>query len=363
MKLICLLLVAAATQLPLAVESEFVIYTRESGYAAFPSIVRLPNEELLVAFRLADRRKGVTHMDPTSRNVVVRGRQNPIFFEHQSPIVIFDRLGMQDPSLTVLRDGRILASSFHWNVKLSEMADPKACQELDGDCPHGVVTGIYTSMSTDNGWSWSGPEKVPAPGYEPAATSESILEARNGDWLLPAYAAAPGKKVEDSILVRSRDGGRTWEPPVVMARDPEEKISFQEPALLELPSRRLLCVMRTDGAKGFMYETYSDDGGKTWSPPANTGLFGHPPHLLLARDGKVRLSYGLRQSPYGIIIAESDDGVRWDSQRTFRLRQTGGNNGDIGYPSTVQLTDGSFLTVYYFNDKDGVRYIGASHYR
>ena len=42
------------------------------------------------------------------------------------------------------------------------------------------------------------------------------------------------------------------------------------------------------------------------------------------------------------------------------LREGAGNH-DIGYPRSLQLDDGSIMTVYYFNDaEDGERYIAAT---
>ncbi len=53
-----------------------------------------------------------------------------------------------------------------------------------------------------------------------------------------------------------------------------------------------------------------------------------------------------------------DGGATWD--RWNVLRADGGNR-DLGYPCTVQRSDGRFVTVYYFNDApDGERYIAAT---
>jgi hypothetical protein len=35
----------------------------------------------------------------------------------------------------------------------------------------------------------------------------------------------------------------------------------------------------------------------------------------------------------------------------------------MGYPSSVEQPDGSFVTVYYWIDKDGVRFIEAALWR
>ena len=38
------------------------------------------------------------------------------------------------------------------------------------------------------------------------------------------------------------------------------------------------------------------------------------------------------------------------------------HNGDLGDPASVQLQDDRILTVYYFHDDDGIRYIAGSIY-
>jgi len=62
-------------------------------------------------------------------------------------------------------------------------------------------------------------------------------------------------------------------------------------------------------------------------------------------------------------VLSSDGGNTWDKDDEIVLRANGGNL-DLGYPSSVQLPDGSILTAYYFNDApDGVRYIAATRWR
>ena len=53
-----------------------------------------------------------------------------------------------------------------------------------------------------------------------------------------------------------------------------------------------------------------------------------------------------------------NDGETWGDE--IILRKDGGA-WDVGYPRTVQRSDGKIVTVYYFNDSpDTERYIGAT---
>ena len=99
-----------------------------------------------------------------------------------------------------------------------------------------------------------------------------------------------------SFLVSSDDQGDTWRylstvaAPRAGVEDDTE--GFNEWALLPLDDGRMLAVMRT-GHYSPMVASWSDDGGKTWSPPADMGLGpGVDPYLLRLEDGRLALAYG-----------------------------------------------------------------------
>ena len=99
-----------------------------------------------------------------------------------------------------------------------------------------------------------------------------------------------------SFLVRSGDQGDTWKylstvaaPRAGVVDDTE---GFNEWALLPLDDGRMLAVMRT-GHYTPMVASWSDDGGKTWTPPTDMGLGpGVDPYLLRLQDGRLAVAYG-----------------------------------------------------------------------
>ncbi|MBQ3861223.1 MAG: exo-alpha-sialidase, partial [Clostridia bacterium] len=124
--------------------------------------------------------------------------------------------------------------------------------------------------------------------------------------------------------------------------------NFHEPHVVELPSGRLLGMIRGEGAQvefGFtMFETHSDDGGRSWSPLVPTHIQGSPPHLCLHSSGAVILSFGRRTEPFGErAVVSRDGGETWEDE--YILHET--TPCDLGYPATVELPDRSLLTVYY----------------
>lgn len=106
----------------LAQVSHTVIYSDSTYYAAFPSIVRRPDGELIVAFRRApDRRRlyaaSVTHCDPNSYLVMVRSHDGGQTWSCEPEIIHSRPLGgSQDPCLNTLDDGSLLLSSYAWTL-------------------------------------------------------------------------------------------------------------------------------------------------------------------------------------------------------------------------------------------------------
>lgn len=116
---------------------------------------------------------------------------------------------------------------------------------------------------------------------------------------------------------------------------------------MELPNGRLLGAIRVHTVPVTMYTTFSDDKGKTWSQPMATGVDGYPPHLMVHSSGAVICSYCRRGGPGNQserALVSYDNGETWADDYEI--------HGDVpfcdfGYPASVELADGSILTVYY----------------
>ena len=62
-------------------------------------------------------------------------------------------------------------------------------------------------------------------------------------------------------------------------------------------------------------------------------------------SGALVMTYGYRTAPFGQRVAFSrDDGATWEHDWIIR---DDGPDGDLGYPSTVEMSDGSLFTVCY----------------
>jgi sialidase-1 len=189
----------------------------------------------------------------------------------------------------------------------------------------------------------------------------AYLNLGGGVRLVAIYGTGPERR-RGAFVLRTEDDGDTWK---CLAMAPgDERISFSETALGANTEGHVIALMRTAESadkqvSGRLYQTTSTDRGKTWSPPADTGLWGYPAHFLRLPDGRLVATYGYRRAPMGIRACLSRDGGKtWDVKSEIVLRADGaGSGGDLGYPITQRLPDGTLATIYYFNAADNVTHV------
>ncbi len=222
----------------------------------------------------------------------------------------------------------------------------KAAHERLNDEERKAELDEWAIRSTDGGKSWS--TRIPTIVNSP----HGPIQLKDGRLL---YAGKQLWTADKKVgVAESKDDGQTWQ---WLAEIPTRKgdkaaSAYHELHAVEAADGTLIAQIRNhnEANKGETLQTESRDGGKTWSEPHSIGVWGLPSHLLRLRDGRLVMTYGHRRKPYGNQARiSSDNGQTWSEAM---ILSGDGIGGDLGYPSTVELTDGTLLSVWYETMKE-----------
>ena len=201
---------------------------------------------------------------------------------------------------------------------------------------------IWVCRSADGGVSWTIIKEFPCGPDGHLVPFGDIGMAKDRSLLASAYA-------RNGYMLRSDDDGRTWQQIAVIAEN------HNEIAPLHIGGGRWLAVARTSDPPypNATLDLYvSGDDGRSWNLRERVTLHGqHPGHLLLMADGRILLTCGDRRPDHLGVAARisADEGKTWSDP--VRVAETPGAKWDeIGYPSSVQRSDGKIITAYYTNE-------------
>lgn len=233
-------------------------------------------------------------------------------------------------SLTRLASGRLLmpyADGFYLHPKTDNF-DRRALLV----CP----------VSDDGGHTWTNTRAQSYEGLEAFAFGR-VVELPDGELLLPLWGAYAKQGLWIPAVLRSTDAGRTWGDWRPIADHGDET-----PVVL-LPDGRVLALLRdytlADEARPF-HVAYSEDEGRTWSPPRRVQLCGTSPSLHLARDGLLLAGYRSTLPGCNCHLASSaDGGATWCFELEFELPHGKWHYG--GYPVLEDLSDGRLIAVFH----------------
>jgi hypothetical protein len=153
---------------------------------------------------------------------------------------------------------------------------------------------------------------------------------------------------ERTGVCHSEDDGQTWQWLADLpVREGDSHTEYHELHAVEAADGKLIVHIRNHNKShaGETLQCESTDGGRTWSMPHSIGVWGLPSHLLRLKDGRLLMTYGHRRAPLGNQARVSGDGGQTWSEPI--LISQDGITGDLGYPSTVELDDGTLLSVWY----------------
>lgn len=327
-----------------------VITDERSGYVGWPTLAMEGDGTLLI---IASGGR-IGHACPFGKWVLYRSTDKGETW--QGPEFLLDgKLDDRGCSLMVTGKGTLLAGGFS-SIVWTYFFDPSI--EVDGrekilDYAGGVTledlkneSGYWLMRSGDRGKTW---EKYRSPVDSP----HGPCQLNDGSLLYVGYESASAANLISGrvgsgglIAARSKDDGLTWE---VLSRIPVKKghrsYQYHEPHAIQADDGTIIAHIRKSYPKtSLTLQTTSSDGGKTWTEPVEV-YWGYPSHITRLKDGALLATYGYRRAPLGVRARISrDHGKTWGEEMAL---YNDAKSGDMGYPTTLQLADGSLITVWY----------------
>ena len=350
------------------------------NYFAWPTVARMQDDSLVCVasgFR-------VGHVCPFGKVVLIRS-----FDEGESwsrpEIVIDTPLDDRDAGICPFGERSVIITSFnntvafqrrHHKITPYKLAYLDVCEAMGEEEKYLGSTAV---ISHDGGVSFGELIKLPvsAP-HGPITLSDGSLfyvgrifrsdDSAPKENVIRAYKISPNGEYELLGVIEDIEGYGSWEPHAI-----------------ELPSGRIIVHIRVQDentAECFTtYQCESDDGGRSFTKPHRLLPIkgGAPSHLYMHSSGMLIATYSYRMPPFGIrAMFSRDGGESWESGvELFVNGMSTDKEGapiildpqtkvdfdpknitadyDLGYPATVELKDGSLLTVFYAHEKGGDR--------
>jgi predicted neuraminidase len=195
--------------------------------------------------------------------------------------------------------------------------------------------------SRDNGQTWSDARRLPDGILGPIKNKP----VRLADGTLVAGSSTESPERPSAWRVhfeRSTDAGQTWTAVAPAAPAGGNPIDAIQPSILIHPGGQLQAVGRS--RSGRVFETWSSDAGRTWTPIALTALPNPNSGIdaVTLRDGRHLIVYN--HTPQGrspLNVAISRDGKVWDAALVLESEP-----GEYSYPAVIQSADGHVHVTY-----------------
>ena len=332
-----------------------------SRHGYFPGLTKLPSGDLLAtlmigeAFESAD---GTTYLARSSDLGRTWSLEGKLYDASALPVPMSDCI-----KATVLTDGTLLGMGYRFRRDDPEQSISVA--ETGGILPgEDVVT-----FSGNDGHSWTQPEAIPRSLPELYELSGPAVQLRSGDVVAigALYKMPDGSNPSGQIgvLVRSEDHGRTWDDSTVFFQTEAGNLTPFEPRLTEMQDGRLVAlVWAYDQATDRHYSnhvTVSEDDGRTWSKPIDTGVMGQASNLIWIGGDRLLTIHAHRGDEIGLYVRVVDFAANnWRVQAETVIygqasKQTAEGQSAaemfkslrFGQPSLLAQGDGEFLAAHW----------------
>jgi len=232
------------------------------------------------------------------------------------------------PAITELSNGILICSLFTYCGR-NRQEDKTVTDPAE-------IEGIAIVRSLDGGRTWqTGPQPVP-PALAGYRTDGPAIELADKSVLLSGYGKSKASSRWITGVFKSADSGLTWRALSTI----EANYSMEEPAMVRLKDGRLVMITRPEGAI-----TWSSDSGRTWTPPATFGFRMYAPALIVLDDATLLCHFGSYTKEHGGLraIFSTDGGKTWLAPAKdygFLIDQS------YGYSRSCIMPDGSAYLAY-----------------
>jgi alpha-L-fucosidase len=197
--------------------------------------------------------------------------------------------------------------------------------------------------STDDGRTWTSPERLPAGILGPIKNKP--VQLHDGTILSPSSVeTSQSWKVH---MEKSSDSGKTWK---VIPVDSGTKFNVIQPTILLHPDNKLQILCRSKN--NAIVQAFSGDNGNAWGiltktelPNPNSGI-----DAVTLKDGWFILVYnptiqGNEEDRARLNVAISKDGIEWKDALILENE----SKGEFSYPAVIQTSDGRINITYTYN--------------
>ena len=324
----------------------------QNNYFAWPSAKRLGDGRIAVGASGFRKR----HVCPFGKAVIAFSEDEGESYSLPSP-VIDTCLDDRDCGIATFGDKGVMVTSFNNTVAFQRRhALPEEAAHLDSISPEDEARdlGATFRLSFDNGHTFGQIFK------SPITSPHGPIELGDGTllWIGRTFSSENARMETDCVKayrVNTADGSMELLGEIENIVIDGNRALSCEPYAIELADGSILAHIRVQyyPIKLFtIYQARSFDGGRSWTKPKRILPMsgGAPAHLLIHSSGVLICTYGFRgdpmgSAPFGIrVMFSRDGGESWSASEEL---YTNDFSLDLGYPSTVELKDGSLITVFY----------------
>lgn len=349
-------------------------HTGFNNYFAWPTVARLQDGRLAMTasgFRLE-------HVDPFGKAIICFSEDEGQSWSLPAP-VIDTPLDDRDSGVTAFGDNNVIVTSFNNTIAFQHACAARTpetenykrgyLQALSamGDVEEKYLGSTFV-ISKDGGKSFGAVQRIPvtAP-HGPCPMPDGTALYVGTKFSLRAEAPEEGQNNLACYRVFP-DGSYEF---LSEIENTYHDHLFCEPHAVVLRSGKVIVHIRVQNVEKNFYTTFqceSYDMGRSFTKPHQIlpNLAGAPCHLIETSDGTIVSVYQYNgeyafkhQTPEGIpqrneirVMFSRDGGETWDYNHVL-YGQEGIIDLDMGYPASVELKDGSILTVFYGMPESG----------